>query len=251
MRLTLGTATVLTTAALIAGPAAASTFVFESGEIDRNTWTGVPLGVTTSFDTETEVLTWSSTFRASTYPTAQNKNAVIDGAWLVVNDGGEPKGTESQYPIFYLDGLNDVVSMYQYDGTWYSDSWKAADAIYLGSVPLTSDRSKQFQTYSFELDATALNSRDDIDPNWQGVHFAEEVGIWFHGVEDLTAAYNADGSLAQFDYGKFNYYDVIEMPTVKMAPPTGVPEPSLLLGLGAISLSALGLRRRDSDRSQA
>ncbi|MEO0540999.1 MAG: hypothetical protein AAFZ80_09065, partial [Cyanobacteria bacterium P01_A01_bin.105] len=219
----------------VAVPAGAATFSFDSSTIGGNSSVGVHERIQTTYDTETDWFTWSSTFS----PNPANGN-LADGAWLVVSPGPNPKSHAQEYVMFYLDGTvgNEQVSMYVYNGMNSSSSY--VDNIYLGATDLQVEESGDERTFSFELDMTTINNLDiaavNTDPtvttDWVGTEFGEEVGIWFHGVEGLETAYNANGSLSDFSYSSQGWYDARNLPTEQ------VPEPGLAFGLGFAAFAA-------------
>ncbi|MEO1593444.1 MAG: hypothetical protein AAFU71_19440, partial [Cyanobacteria bacterium J06632_22] len=178
-------------ASALAAPASASTFRFDSTTIGGNTNVGVHEHIETTFNTKTDWFNWSSTFSAN-----PNNGNLAEGAWLVVSPGPNPKSHAQEYVMFYLDGLAEKVSMYVYNGMNSSSSYE--HNIYLGSTALTVEEEGDERTFSFGLDMTEINNKDiaavNTDPtvttDWVGTAFEEEIGIWFHGVEDLDTDYN-------------------------------------------------------------
>lgn len=223
-------------AAVVAiAPAQASTFIFEKSNAGGNTAVGQHSYIKTTYDDVSEVLTWSSTFTRNS-----NNGKLADGAWLVLSDGDNPKGDADEYAIFYLDGLTDKVSIYNYNGKNKNDSYIAE--TYLGSTALTvTNNGTNERTFEFSIDATAINSDPRFNPaTWKGVGFAEQVGIWFHGVNDPTITYDANG-LSEFSYtaGNSGWYDTSFKDT------TRVPEPGSIAALGLFAATAVtGLRKR-------
>lgn len=218
---------------LAAQPASAVNFVYDSQSIGGNTYVGVHESITTTFNPDSELLTWSSTF--STNP---KNGKLADGAWLVLSDGPNPKSHEQAYAMFYLDGVNENLTAYTYNGVNGSNSWKDSNSVFLGSwdLDVEDNAAGDERTMAFSLDMTAINSRTDLGDKWEGTHFDDKVGIWFHGVENVNAAYNADGSLKQFDYASQGWYDTANRDT------EAIPEPSAALAMGVVA--AAGLVRR-------
>ncbi len=90
---------------------------------------------------------WSSTFSCNT-----SNGLLAEGRWLIGSDGENPKSNADEYAIFYLDGLNKKVSIYNYDGVNGSDSCK--HEAYLGSTSLKVIDNGDDRTFKFSLNAT-------------------------------------------------------------------------------------------------
>lgn len=95
---------------------------------------------------------------------------------------------------------------------------------------------------SFSLDATEINSRTDIDEDWKGVTFGEQVGIWFHAGHNTKVGYSEEGEVTSFR-SSAAWYDTNAMDT------EAVPEPTALLGLGLIGGAFAVSRRRQNGSS--
>ena len=235
MRINL-TASLLAVGSVIAvtNPAQAATFEFDSA-VGGNSNVGVHKQIKTSFNSDTEELSWSSTFSRNL-----NNGTLADGAWLVLNDGPNPKSHVQENTMFYFDGVNEKLTAYTYNGVNGSNSWQDNNSVYLGSWDLDVDRSADEVTFSFDMDMTDINSRTDLGNDWQGTLFNDQIGIWFHGVSNVQAAYNADGSLSNFSYDSQGWFDAANLQATK------VPEPGALAGLAMVGLVAAKTLRRKS-----
>ncbi len=218
-----------------ANPAQAAKFEFDSA-VGGNANVGVHKQIKTSFDDETDLLTWSSTFSRNT-----SNNKLADGAWLVLSEGPNPKSHVQEYTMFYLDGVNEKLTAYTYNGVNGSNSWKDDNSVFLGSWDLDVANSGDERTFSFDLDMTDINnSQVDLGDSWKGTFFGEEVGVWYHGVENVQATYNVDGSLSDFSYASQGWFDAKDLATTK------VPEPGAIASLAMMGLLGAKVLRRKS-----
>ncbi len=219
----------------LAAPASATTFIYNSSNIGGNQRVGVHNNILTTFDDNTDLFTWESTFQVN-----PDNGRLADGAWLVVSEGPNPKGDVQEYTMFYLDGKNETVSMYTYNGVNGSNSWKDKNSIFLGELDLVVNNDIAGErTFSFSHDMTNINSRQDLGDAWKGTFFGDSIGIWFHGVDSLDAAYQSqDGSLSKFSYNSQGWYDTSYQDTET------VPEPGLAVGLGLVGLLATARQRK-------
>lgn len=219
----------------LSNPAAASQFTFDSA-VDGNNNVGLHKQIKTRFDDKSEMLTWSSTFSKN-----PNNGKLADGAWLVLSEGPNPKSHVQAYTMFYMDGVNKKLTGYTYNGVNGSDSWQDQNSVFLGSWDLGITESNDERTFNFGLDMGEINSRIDLGSDWKGTAFAETVGVWFHGVADVQASYNIDGSLSNFSYASQGWFDSDALATTK------VPEPSAIAGLALAGLlGAKSLRRKSA-----
>ena len=191
-----------------------------------NNKVGIHKSITTTFDDVTEELTWSSTFAKT------SDGELPDGFWLVLSDGPNPKNHDYEYAIFYLDGIENKLTAYAYNGQNNSSSWNTNP--FLGSwdgdnVSVVDNGNER--TLSFSIDASEMNSRNDLGDGWKGATFGEEVGIWFHAVDNLNTDYDANNHLTHFS-GSGGWFDTGALKTEK------VPEPGTI---GAIGVGLLGL----------
>ncbi len=212
-------------------PAEAATYTFNRNNLQGNLRTGDHTNITTTYNNNTNLLTWSSTFTKNAL-TEGNSGDLAEGAWLVLSDGENPKNNVDEYAIFYLDGLTNKVSIYNYDGINSANSYLGGK--FLGSTALQVTNSGNSRTFEFAYDATALNN--DINglfgDEWEGATFGDNIGVWFHGASRLQTAYNSDGSLAKFRPGVAGWYDVDN----EVA--TSVPEPGSVAALGLFAVAA-------------
>lgn len=188
--------------------------------------------IKTTYNTNSELLTWESTFT-----TVGDK--AIDGGWLVISDGPNPKGDVNEYAIFYLDGVNERLTAYAYDGKNWNRSWQEQE--FLGSwddaltfETFTNDAGEQQSKLNFNLDVTSINeaniTNNSGDP-WIGTQFEENLGIWFHAGHSTLAEYFDNGEIESFSTSA-KWYDTGELDA------ESVPEPATTAAL--IALVAVG-----------
>ncbi|MGD1944465.1 MAG: hypothetical protein ACFB0G_24480 [Leptolyngbyaceae cyanobacterium] len=230
--LALGAAVVIPVA-IAAQPASAAKFSYDSQSIGGNQNVGVHKSITTTYDINSEVLTWSSTF-------AEKNGKLADGAWLVLSEGPNPKGDKQEYTMFYLDGVAEKLTAYTYNGRNGSNSWQDSNSVYLDSWDLDVSTVGNERTFSFAVDMTDINSRTDLGNDWKGTFYEEKIGIWFHGVADVDATYNASHELTKFNYSSQGWYDTANEDAEK------VPEPFLAVGLGAAAAFGAVRRKRST-----
>ena len=220
--------------AIAAQPASAAKFSYDSQSIGGNQNVGVHKSITTTYDTNSEVLTWSSTF-------SEKNGKLADGAWLVLSEGPNPKGDKQEYTMFYLDGVAGKLTAYTYNGRNGSDSWKDSNSVYLDSWDLDVSTVGNERTFSFAVDMTDINSRTDLGNDWKGTFYEEKIGIWFHGVADVNATYDdTTHELTKFSYSSQGWYDTANEDAEK------VPEPFLAVGLGAAAAFGAVRRKRST-----
>lgn len=122
-----------------------------------------------------------------------------DGFWLVVTDGGNPKGDGTSNAILYGDLENNRITAYTYDGENNSNSYETGTL--LGSYENVFSSGGQHSIYGydmtmFSLDVKTLNN--SVGSEFDGVTLGENAGIWFHQSAGTDFTYGADGSITDY-----------------------------------------------------
>ena len=138
---------------------------------DQPIWVNNRIGtyeeISTTYNSETGDLSWSSTFEA------YNGN-LPNGAWLVINNGPNPRNDDFENAIFYLDGASGRLTSYVYNDENNSDSWRQEEFLqgWDDVVEVVDDGNKR--TLSFNVNVSDINDRDDLGSNWLGAQFDEK-----------------------------------------------------------------------------
>jgi len=196
--------------------------------------------VHTSFNTDTDQFTWNVSY-------SDGVARDTDGYWLVVGPGPNPKGHAFEYAIMYFDASNisaPVVSVYRYNGQNADNSWTTPGDLLASSITgvggasiaASASQSGAARSFSLSLDATVINGLyGGVDPDWTGIQYGQHIGVWFHTVGGLTASYDQNGRLTQFNYARQGWIDLSNQTTI--------PGPAGLMALG-MGLIATGRRRK-------
>lgn len=195
--------------------------------------------ISTSYSTNTSVLTWE-------VENAQKNGALMDGFWLVLNDGpNNPKGDDG-LAIFYADfvdydnaGSADNIGLwaYEYNGQNSPNSYSQTD--FLGD--LTPGLIDNGTTRGFSIDVSSIFSQIATP-----FPYDDEIGIWFHPTWNTFSTTNAINNITNWTYGSQSWYDRSGQATTPgLEPGPTVPEPSTLavFALGLFGLSLVRAKR--------
>ena len=182
--------------------------------------------ITTSYDSTNERFTWTTDL-------AQNSD--VDGFWLVVNNGPNPKSSDvNELAIMYGDLTTGVLSTYVYNGL------NSANSIMNPGVLLQTDSlsSTLGDKFSFDISTASINDWLSPDPDYTGIAFDEKIGIWFHFSTGSDFTYNAAGDIVGYTFAQQGWYDVAGLnATVSVSAPS-------LIGLFGLAFAGLTLVRR-------
>jgi len=192
-----------------------------------------------TFDDVLLDFTWSATYQES-------NGRLPDGFWLVVSEGRARNQSEDGLAILYGDGATGRVSAYVYDRDAKRDSFTSPAlfiATFEGAVSFT-DLSNGERQLELALNVSAINSFLP-DPNWKGVAFDEDIGIWAHASTGTEIVFDDVGQVLDFSKIDDSSYDRANQETVV------IPEPGslMLLAAGLIGLFRVAASNRGT-RSQ-
>ena len=173
------------------------------------------------YSTGTSQLTWE-------VDNAVKNGSLMDGFWLVLNDGlNNPKGSDG-LAIFYGDYNADRLWAFEYNGQNNPNSY--ASQGYLGDLSSSLIESGTKRGFSLDV-STIFNSLPTSAP------FGDQIGIWFHPTWGTLTFAGAQDRLTDWNYESQSWYDRSGQPTAQ------VPEPASL-ALLALGLAGIGVTRR-------
>jgi len=181
--------------------------------------------ISTQYDTDTALMTW-------TVDNLTRNGDLLDGFWLVTNDGpSNPKGTDG-LAIFYADFNTNALWAFAYNGQNNPASYTSTD--YLGNY--SGGVINSGTTRGFSIDVSSIYGALPTD-----APFGAELGIWFHASWSTQTQINQDGRLTNWEYQHEAWYDYAGLRTQIIEPdPDPVPAPATL---SLLLLGLFGLRR--------
>lgn len=213
--------------------AQATVFSFSDKAPGGNHRGGKVKNLETSFNTATNVWSWS-------YDVKDRNNRASNGFWLVISGGENPKYNRGEYAIFYGDANRGILSAYEYSGQNNSNSWNDP-GVFLGSFDLnySYNSNRNRGSYDFSIDVSGINSAN-IGPNWVGALFGEHLGYWFHPFIGGEFTYGRGNIIDSLSYDRQGWYDKNQLQTTQTVPE---PSPFFLLAFG---LACLVIARKRS-----
>ncbi|MEZ5162916.1 MAG: PEP-CTERM sorting domain-containing protein [Fimbriimonadaceae bacterium] len=242
--------------AVLAAGAQATTWNFDWAPGDggaTNSSAGALQTVTSTFNDVTNQFTFEFTIGP------KYGSSKVDGFYLAMNDGPNPKGKPGELAILYFDvkSATDLrLTAYGYNGksSGAYDSWRdgstawgtqspdkikssITDSSWVNNMFFTQNADGS-RTMGIDIDATAINMHTPKYPSngvdYDGIGFDENVGIWFGALKNMKTGYNSHGFLNCMDFDKVTYLDGTNL--------EAVPEPGTMLVLAG--LGAIAARRR-------
>lgn len=204
----------------------------------ENTAGGNISNIVATYTPSSEVFSWDVTF-------SDGVTKDTDGYWLVVGPGPNPNGSAGQYAIVYFDATNlaaPTVSIFRYNGQNNGQSFSSPGDLLLtnrnnASSGITASGSQSGTQRRFQLsfDATGVNSRygpssSPAFPDWIGIEFGDQIGVWFHAVGGLQTGYNSNNKLNRWDKQREGWFDAENLTTTRIPAP-GVASVLALGGL--------------------
>lgn len=178
-----------------------------------------------SYDTVTHQFSWQVDY----------SDQIVDGFWLAVSPGANPKGHAGELALIYADfsRATPAISVYAYNGVNGDNSYRDGRAIdgiqtpdsiasTLAADPasgLSAVASRQNigsgRRLSISFDASIVQEHnpmyDSALNEWTGLAFGTgvnpEVGIWMHSVDGLNTSYNDQGFLSNWTYRTQGWFD--------------------------------------------
>jgi len=186
--------------------------------------------ISTSYDDMSSLFTWDTMLKSG---------SVVDGFWLVVNNGPNPKKSNvNELAIMYGDLDTGTLSTYFYNGANNANSINnpaillQTDSFFVGS-----------DMFSISINTNTINSWVSPDPDYKGVQFDENIGIWFHFSSGSNFTYNGNGDIVGYSFSKQGWHDVANRDALTLQTST-VSTPGML-SLALLGLLCLMVKRKN------
>ena len=181
----------------------------------------------TEYDTSTSVMTWA-------VDNIRLGGELMDGFWLVTNNGPDNPAGEDGLAIMYADFTTSSLWAFAYSGELEPSSFSTEE--YFGNFS-----AGLFSGALYENLGNVLGFSINMDSIYANLlssqPFDENIGIWFRPTWGTVTDTDATGRLTSFSSSGFSWYDIAGGST------TVVPLPGALLLYGS-ALFGLSLVRR-------
>ncbi len=141
------------------------------------------------------------------------KNNAVDGYWLAMSPGANPKGNANELAVIYVDLKNSKYAAYNYNGFNGANSFNTP-----GSSPVTflkggdAAMTRNGSTYTFNLNVDGINNGSIGGSNWTGAEFGDKLGLWYHFF-DGDIRFNPDGTLQRLSIVNSGWNDYANLST--------------------------------------
>jgi hypothetical protein len=183
--------------------------------------------IATTFDNANQRFTWETSLAA---------DANVDGFWLVVNNGPNPKNADvNELAIMYGDLKTNTLSTYVYNGQ------NNANSIINPVILLQTDNlTTTAGGFSLDISTALINSWMPLNLDYTGIAFDDKLGIWFHYSTGSEFSFDHLGNITGYDFAKQGHYDKSHLTT------TNVSAPSLIALFGLAFAGLTMVRRKTS-----
>ena len=179
--------------------------------------------IRSTFDSGAQKFTWDVDFTSNSSP--------VDGFWLVVNNGPNPKQSDTnELAIIYGDLETGIASTYVYNGK------NSADSIRNPMILLQTDTfNASSGGFSLDISTALINAWISPSSNYTGIAFDEAIGVWFHPSIGSNFSFNANGDIVDYSYTGQGWIDFSNGTAVQVSSPATLA----LLGLSLLGMGAL------------
>lgn len=204
----------------------AAVYQFEENNVDNGGFGDWVETISSTYNSDSDRFTWDVTFNGA-------GAAGVDGFWLVVNNGPNPKASDvNELAIIYGDMSTQTMSTYVYNGE------NNINSINTPGILLQTDTfSVSADSFSIDIDATTINAW--AGGSYTGIAYDESIGIWFHVATGSQFTYDANGNIVDFSFGQQGWFDAENLIAKNVSESGGFA----LLGLGLIGLTAMRKRK--------
>lgn len=243
---------IVTAIAVILGSAqAGTTYRYEAANINQQQDYGQIEFLSIQYDETSQRLDFGVTLGPSNTGTSPN------GGWFVLSPGPNPKNSNSELAILYLDfnpasgSSTGNLYAYRYNGvagqnTSRENSWRDRDAFitsYENGLNVNSTdiagRPENRIELSASLDVSSF-APGTFGPDWTGVSFEDKIGTWIHFMALDQFWVDGTGRITEFDKltpQLQTWYDITNDHTTKVnvSEPAGFALAGLLMVAGLVS----------------